>query len=216
MQSDNAWDGTALTLVQNDQVTMPQTPNGSAILAWRNTATQNLGGTLALTMGGQAPQWLDAPALATQPGILAQNGGGDPLTLSNVSEDASTPIWIQMFAQGIPGAPPQPLNMGTHVLLAALQTAQGMAQPNFMQLVLQSKNAALAVVAVIGGPPDSAGNNAYLFALNYPGGTAPPGYMAVTAGNTFTFEFNWGSSSLLVVNLSAPTAGAVEVLLQLV
>jgi hypothetical protein len=46
------WDGAPLTLAQNEQAIMPQTPNGSAVLAWLNMATQNNSGTLALTTDG--------------------------------------------------------------------------------------------------------------------------------------------------------------------
>ena len=66
------WDGAPLTLAQNEQAIMPQTPNGSAVLAWLNMATQNNSGTLALTTDGTAPQMLEAPALMTAPNIVSQ------------------------------------------------------------------------------------------------------------------------------------------------
>ena len=64
------------------------------------------------------------------------------------------------------------------------------------------------------------GNNAYVVALNAatntgPDGPAPPpGYYATTTANAYTFQFNWGSSNLYVVNMSPVTAAAVVVTLQ--
>ena len=46
------WTGTPMTLAYHDSASMPQTPNGSTVLAWQNTGTQNSDGTLAVTSGG--------------------------------------------------------------------------------------------------------------------------------------------------------------------
>jgi hypothetical protein len=207
------WDGAPLTLVQNEQAIMPQTPNGSTILAWRNMSTETNNGTLALITGGQPPRMLNAPALMTAPSILAQNWHAADLRLTNISTDPSTPILIQMFGPGLPGAEPIPLPVGTATMIAPLQTALGRAL-NFMALELKSNSAELTTIAVIGGPMDSSGNNAYLFALNYPGGAAPPGYTAATDANTYTFQFNWGMSAIFVVNLSGQNTAPIQVLLK--
>ena len=63
------WNGSPLTLQQYDSATMPQTPNGSLILAYVNQATQNNQGTLAYTTGGSAPGFLNAPPLTNAPSL---------------------------------------------------------------------------------------------------------------------------------------------------
>jgi hypothetical protein len=209
----NTWTGEPLTLEVDDSAEMPQTPNGSTVLAWRNVANLNNQGTLALTSGGQPPEILDAPAFPGFPSLLARNWQANPLTIANISTDPATPIWIQMFGFGLPGEQPIPLPVGTPTTLAPLQTALGRGLDD-MQLVMKSNSANLTSVAVIGGPADSSGNNAYLFALNYAGRPAPPGYTAVTASNSYTFQFNWGMSSIFVADLSSENSVPVQVLLQ--
>jgi hypothetical protein len=117
------WDGAPLTLAQNEQAIMPQTPNGSAVLAWLNMATQNNSGTLALTTDGTAPQMLEAPALMTAPNIVARNWHGADLRLTNISADPSTSIWIQMLGLRLPGVKPIPLPLDTPTIITSLQTA---------------------------------------------------------------------------------------------
>jgi hypothetical protein len=206
----NTWDGAARTLTTNEQVVMPQTPNGSVILAWRNMAMQNNDGTLALATEGSPPQMLDAPALNTAPSILASNWKGGDLRLTNISINA--PIWIEMLGPGLPGMEPIPLPLDTRTTLAPLHTAQGRGL-GFMRLLLESNTNDWTTIAVIGGPMDSSGNNAYLFALNYPGATLP-GYTAVTTGNSYSFEFNWSNSAVFVVNLSGEYSSPLQLLLQ--
>ena len=209
-----AWTGAPQTLAYHDSVTMPQTPDGSMILGYWNTSGQNNDGTLALTSGGAPPLFLDVPALANQPSLLVQNWKANDLKLTNLSANTATPIRVQAFGPGIPGTQPAPLTIGTAKQLAVLQTAQGTAKPNWMQLVLESNTDTLTIVALVGGPLDpSSGTNGYVFALNFSGSTAPPGYTAVTGGNTYTYQFNWGSSSVFVANMSPQTAAPVKVTL---
>jgi hypothetical protein len=209
----NTWNGEPLTLETKDSAEMPQTSNGSTVLAWRNVANQANQGTLALTSDDQPPEMLDAPAFLGFPSLLARNWQANRLTIANISTDPATPIWIQMFGFGLPGEQPIPLPVGAPTTLAPLQTALGRGL-NDMQLVMKSNSANLTTVAVIGGPADSSGNNAYLFGLNYAGRPAPPGYTAVTASNSYTFQFNWGMSSIFVADLSSENSVPVQVLLQ--
>lgn len=208
----NPWNGEPLTLGRHDAVTMPQTPNSSTVLVWRNDATQGNDGQLALTSGGGPPEILNAPALTGVPSFLARNWQANYLTITNISVTSDTPIWIQMFGPGLTGEQPKPLTIGVPTPLDPLQTAQGRTD-NFMQLALESNTGDLTTIAVLGGPADSQGNNAYLFALNY-AGTPPPGYTAVTTGNTLTYEFNWGTALIFVANLSGDTGAPLQVLLR--
>jgi hypothetical protein len=214
------WNGSPLTLQQYDSATMPQTPNGSLILAYVNQATENNQGTLAYTSGGSAPGFLSAPPMTNAPGLLIRNWRANDLGVTNISANRDTPIWIEAFGPGLPGQSCLPLKLGIPLPIATVQCATGVAKPNWCQLVFASNTANLSVVALIGGPQDASGNNAYVVALNAsantgPDGPAPPpGYYATTTANAFTFQFNWGSSNLYVVNMSPVTAAAVVVTLQ--
>lgn len=202
------WTGAPLTLAWHDSAAMPQTPNGSTVLAWQNTASLNNDGTLALTSGGSQPQFLDAPALANAPSILVQNFKANNIRLTNLSANQATPIWIEMFGPGLQGAPtPQTLTAGAPPITVnpgGIVTGQG--TPNYMQLILTSNTSNLTIVTIVGGTVDASGNNAYVFALNWSGPPSPAGYTAVTGGNTYTFQFNWGSSSFYIANMSPSTA----------
>ncbi|MEP6567148.1 MAG: hypothetical protein ABJB10_18600, partial [Mesorhizobium sp.] len=60
--------------------------------------------------------------------------------------------------------------------------------------------------AILGGPQDASGNNAYVVALNSQYGDtgpgtanpAPAGYYATAKGNNYSYEFNWASALLFV------------------
>src|SRR5262245_53809504 len=107
------WNGAPLTLAVNDSASMPQTTNGSMVLAYQNKATQNNMGTLILTSGGGAPTSLDVPALANQPSVLVNNWKANNLNLTNVSANSATPIWIEAFGPGISGFTALTLTVGT-------------------------------------------------------------------------------------------------------
>ncbi|MGA3372741.1 MAG: hypothetical protein ABSC48_13375 [Terracidiphilus sp.] len=222
------WNGSPITLRPNDNARIPQTPVGSVILAWFNQTALNSDGTLSLTSGGSAPQFLNAPARYSQPFILMNNWLGNDLSVTNVSVVTATPIWVALYGPGIPGIVPQKLPPdGTVVPLATLATAQGTALPRWMQLKLTNNTGSLAVFAIIGGPLGAPGttngNNGYVIAVNAaantgPGtGVAPPdGYYATTIGNYYTFQFNWGSSTIFVAGMSATTSlGATVALVTL-
>jgi len=196
-------------------VNMPQTPNGSMVFAYQNNTTMTNQGTLSLTSGGGAPQFLPVPALANQPSILINNWQANNLSVTNVSPTGTnTPIWIEAIGPGLPGLTPVNLPVdGTTVGLVTYQAAQGTALPRYMQLILQANSGSLTIFSVIGGPTDASGNNAYVMSVNAvantgPGtGVQPPaGYYATTTSNYFTYQFNWGSSAIFVANISPSTA----------
>jgi len=200
------WNGSPMTLAWRDSATMQQTSDGSMILAFQNTSEMNNAGKLGITSGSSQPQFLLAPALALQPTILINNWQANNLNLTNVSVNTNTPIWIAAFGPGI-GAAPAPLpNDGTAAPVAVNDALKGVTKPAYMQLGFQANSADLCLFAIIGGPQDAKGNNAYAVALNSQYGNtgpdyttpAPAGYYATTGGNSYTFEFNWGSSVLFV------------------
>jgi|GEM_PF-2253849 hypothetical protein len=212
----SAWNGVPTTLLPAQNVNMPQAPNGSMVLAYMNQARQNSQGTLSVTSGGSAPQMLQAYALLNQPNLLVSNWKANNLSLTNISPTSSNiPIWVAAMGPGMVGMTPAKLpNDGTRVSFATGQSAQGVALPQWMNLTLSSNTSQLTVFALIGGPPDATGNNAYVIAINCPSGntgpgtgaTPPAGYSATTGGNQYTFQLNWGSSNVYVANLSPATA----------
>jgi hypothetical protein len=213
------WDGSPTTLQPNDNVLLPQTTNGSMVLLSQDTATTNNNGSLTYTSGGSVPQTINLYALQNQPNVLVNNWGGNNLSLTNTSLPSSaTPIWVAAVGPGLPGVTPAKLPMdGTLITLTDGAVAQGNATPSYMQLIVQSTAGTLGIAVVIGGPPDSSGNNAYVIAVNAasntgPGGSTPPaGYYATTTANTYTMQFNWGSSAVFVANESPSTAGSLSV-----
>src|SRR5207237_5372851 len=219
---NSAWDGSPLVLAENQNAAMPQAPNGTIILAYWNMSTQNNAGTISVTSGGGPPSFKNAPALANQPSVWMNNWQSNNLSVTNISPNASTPIQIQAIGPGIPGTTPLPLPVGANgQQLAYGQTAQGTAQPQYMQLVIQSESSTTGIFGLIGGPTDSGGNNGYVIAVNYssnsgPGtGTpAPEGYYATTTSNSYIFQFNWGSSTVFVANLSSLNAAPLRVVLR--
>jgi hypothetical protein len=210
------WTGLPTTLLPTQNVNMPQTTNGSMVLAYQNTSTVNSQGTLSVTSGGSQPQILQAFALLNQPNILVKNWQSNNLSLTNISPTSSgIPIWVQAVGPGLGGITPIALpNNGTLVNFTSGQAAQGTALPQYMNLTMSSNTSQLTIFAVIGGPPDGSGNNAYVIAINSASGntgpgtgvTPPAGYYATTSGNQYSFQLNWGSSSVFVANMSPATA----------
>lgn len=219
--SNSKWDGSPTTLAVHDSAAMPQTTNGSMVFAYQNTATLNNAGKLALTSGGSQPTFLTAQALLFQPSILVNNWQANNLNVTNISVAAATPIWIEAFGPGLPGQKPIALPVNTGTTLNPGGVAQGTSNPNWMQLGLSTNTGQLVIAAVVGGPPDTSGNNAYAIALNSPSGNtgpgtgtpAPQGYYATSGGNSYSFEFNWSSSAVYVANMSPSTASALTVLM---
>jgi hypothetical protein len=217
------WDGMPKVLAQDDTVTMPQTPNGSLILGYFNQSQQDNAGSLLLSSGAEDPITLPAPPLMRWINILVHNWQANNLKLTNVSDHKATPIFVEAFGPGVPGVQPKQLVIGTPMQLAMRQSAQGVSAPRYMQLKLTLSSGDLATVAIVGGPADpKTGNNAYVIALNSAAGdTGPPtrnpppeGYYATRKGNSYTFQFNWGSAQVYVVNMSSQTAKPVTALLQ--
>jgi len=219
---DAAWDGAPQVLLENQNAAMPQTPNGTMIFAYWNLSTQNNAGSIAITSGGGAPSFKNVPALANQPSVWMNNWKSNNLSVTNISPNASTPIQIQAIGPGIPGTTPLPLPVGaTGQQLGYGQTAQGTAQPQYMQLVIQSDSSTTGILGLIGGPVDADGNNGYVIAVNYPsssgpgtGVTPPEGYYATTTSNSYIFQFNWGSNAVFVANLSSLNATPLKIVLR--
>jgi len=216
-----AWNGSPQVLLTSQNTVIPQTPNGTTIFAATNQALQNNQGQISLTSGGGAPTILDVPALTSQPTININNWKANNLSATNISLNNTTPILVQAVGPGIPGITPLPLVIGTPLLLALGQSAQGNASPQYMQLVIQVTGPTLGIIGFIGGPPDPSGNNGYVVAVNATSNTgpgtgvpAPAGYYATTTSNTYAYQFNWGSSLVFVSNLSPSTAQTVSILLR--
>jgi hypothetical protein len=222
------WTGMWVLLNPGDNANMPQAPNGSMVLVYMNVATINTLGQLAVTSGGGAPTFLNAQSLQNQPNILTQNFGGpttNNLSVTNTSIPGSNnPIWVAAVAPGIPGVTTTALpTTGVAVTLAPGANAQGTALPRYMQLIMQATTGSLTIFALIGGPMDSGGNNAYVISVNDSvngntgpgtGKTPPPGYFATTSSNAYPYSFNWGSSNVFVANLSPTTSATASVFLR--
>lgn len=215
-----AWNGQPTTLQVNTNISIPQMPNGTAILAATNQTTQNNQGQLSITSGGGPPSFLTLQANANQPTILIKNWNANNLSLTNTSPNTNTPILVQVAGPGMPGVTPSNLPIGSGVSLKQGDVAQGNASPQYMQLVITSNAATLGIIGFIGGPSDSSGNNGYVVAVNAtqntgPDGPTPPqGYYATTTSNSFIYTFNWGSSLVWVANFSPSTAESVTVLMR--
>ncbi|WP_420130417.1 hypothetical protein [Longimicrobium sp.] len=217
-----AWTGNWLLLPVSASALMQQTANGTTIFVSMNGSQQNNAGLLYLTSGGSQPLPVNVPALTAQPGLLMNNWQANNLSVNNQSDNQQTSIWISLYGPGIPGQQPRALSVGTPTTLTGGQSAQGTAKPQFMQLTLQCTDSTLCVFGVIGGRLDSTGNNGYVISLNdsqngntgpNTGKTPPDGYYATTSGNTYKFQFNWGSSTVYVANMSAPNASSTQVTL---
>jgi hypothetical protein len=220
-----AWDGSLIALNPGDSANMPQTLNGSMVFAYMNTSNVNSVGQLALISGNSAPTFLTALALLNQPSVLVNNWRGQNLNATNISVPGSNnPIEIAAYGPGMPGQNCVALpSDDVPVALAPMLCAQGNALPGYMQLILQGTSGDLAIFALIGGPMDSTGNNAYMISVNDAvngntgpgtGKTPPPGYYATTSGFVYTYQFNWGVSEVYVANMSPTTSPAAQVALR--
>jgi hypothetical protein len=215
------WDGSPLVLLVNQNVNMPQTPDGSMVFAYQNVSSQNNQGSIAVTSGGGSPVTKYAYAFENRPNIWINNWQANNLSITNVSANNNTPIRIQAVGPGMPGTNPLTLPIGSPLPLAPGQTAQTNALPQYMQLVFQCATGQLATFVLIGGTLDSSGNNAYVISVNAPsssgppgGGTPPAGYYATTINNSYILTFNWGSSLVFVANMSGLTSTGAEVTLR--
>jgi len=213
--SNTAWNGSPVKLLPNESAQMTQTPNGSAVLAYQNMATENSPATLALTTGTGDPVFLTAPAPHTLPNILIKNWRGANLGITNVTPPhIQAPVNLQLIAPGLSWLTPAVLKANADVMpLGPGQAVQGPTQPRWMQVMLQADTSQPAVFVIIGGPPDATGNNAYVVALNAPQETGagttqtpPTGYFATSAGAVYTYQLNWGATTVFVANVSGAAA----------
>jgi hypothetical protein len=209
--NDAAWDGSPVTLHPDQSILMAATPDGTSVLAYLNGATQNSPATLALTVGPSAPVFLTAPALVGLPTILLKNWKGAALGVTNVTPPhIQAPVNVQLINPALPWLTPATLAENADAMpLGPGQAARGTTLPSWMQLILQAGTSGPAVFVIIGGPPDSSGNNAYVVALNAAqetgpgtGQTPPAGYLATTIGSVYTYQLNWGAAAVFVANVS--------------
>lgn len=211
------WDGSPKTLTtMGDTLLMSQTPNGSMVFAYQNKATLNNSGQLYVS-SGSGGETLDANYGALVPSIYVNNWQANNLTVNNISQQNATPIWVEAFGPGLPGQTTVPITVGTALVLnpapGATSVAQGVTPPKSMMLRMTSTTGDASVIALIGGPPDKTGNNAYVFGLNVDDSGSAAGYTKVTGGNTISYTFNWGASVVYLANMSASTAAAVTLTL---
>ncbi|HET7234004.1 MAG TPA: hypothetical protein VFJ16_28590 [Longimicrobium sp.] len=223
-----AWNGAPRVLRVNEKADLAQPPAGSMVFWYLNRATLNNEGELALTSGGGDPLFLPVEALSTQPGFLVQSWK-NAIRVTNVSLADSTPIEIRAMGPGMPGLADSLAEGPPGLVLAPASTAQGATEPRYMQLVVQADGGGRSVVAVIGGPVDSTGNNAYVIAVNDTANTGPPGtntgegpsvrppppgYYATTTDNQYVFSFRWNGASVWVGNLSSSQASPIKLVLR--
>jgi hypothetical protein len=215
MATTNNWTGTPTKLAVNDNVNMPQTPNGTVIVAAINQATLNNQGQIAITSGGST---VDDPTLdfgATAPYAYTHNYQASNLSITNISAQSDTPIQVQAIGPGIPGVTPDTIVIGTPKELKFGAVANGATNPQNMQLKIQNNTSTTSIVGVIGGPQDSSGSNGKVIAVNWPQGTPKPdGYFAVSNSNSYTLNFNWMGAAIFVGNLSSSNAANVSVTLR--
>jgi hypothetical protein len=212
MASQDTWNGARTILAIDEHAAMTQTPDGTLIVAYLNQSKLNNQGEIAVTSGGRAPVFYPVPALQQMLSLLVDNWQADNLTITNASNASPTPILIQAFGPGIPGAMPVNLPVNASIMLGVAQAAQGPSRPKPSLLRFQANSAALTIVAIIGGPtnpPDQ--NNAYVIALNAPQSLPPDGYHAIVAGNSYDFPITWGAVMVYVANLSPVGAAPVFV-----
>jgi hypothetical protein len=195
------WYGSPLILQQYDQAAMSNTPNGSMIFAWQNLAAQNNDGTLTLGSGGAWTKSLPAPPQRNAPSILVYNWQANNLTATNFSESPKTPIRIQACGPGMPGQNVTPLQPNTPTTVQLNDVLVANLTGGATRLVFRRSDGFLGLFGLIGGSLVS-GNNAYVFAVNYPGST-PPGYTATTTGNSYTYPINNWNSRIYIFYFAA-------------
>lgn len=212
MASQDTWNGARTVLAIDEHVGMPQTPDGTLVVGYLNQSTLNNQGQIAVTSGGGAAVFYPVPALQQMLSLLVCNWQADNLRITNTSDASATPILVQAFGPGIPGATPVNLPVNSSIALGVAQAAQGPSKPKPSLLRFQANSGALTIVAIIGGPanpPDQ--NNAYVIALNAPQAVPTEGYYAVVAGNSYDFPIKWGAVMVYIANLSPVGAAPVIV-----
>lgn len=214
MTSQDNWNGAGTVLATTEHATMPQTPNGTLILGYFNRSKADNQGQITVTSGGGTPVSFPVPALRQMLSLLVADWQANNLTISNTSSASVTPILVQAFGPGIPGATPVDLPIGSPITLGVAQAAQGPSKsPSLLRFLANS--GALTIVAIVGGPanpPDQ--NNAYVIALNAPESLPPASYNKIVPGNSYDFKISWDATIVYVANLSP--AGAAPVVVTMV
>ncbi|HEX8681267.1 MAG TPA: hypothetical protein VF707_03070 [Ardenticatenaceae bacterium] len=211
---NGTWDGSPVTINQDQSKQLAPAPNGTLVFAYQNTGTTTSAGEVTLTAGGGQPTSLPAPAGTNQPEINVRNWKGNTLSVSNTS-DSATPIWIAAMGPGQKGVTPTNLPAdGTSVTVDQGKAVQGTAVARYMRLNLRAPSGNLTIFAIVGGPTDKGGNNAHVIAVNGQD-TVPEGYYASTSNNYYSYEFNWGSATVFVANLSPQASSGTVSLAQL-
>ncbi|HET7234002.1 MAG TPA: hypothetical protein VFJ16_28580 [Longimicrobium sp.] len=206
------WNGSPQTLAKDGQVSMPQTPNGTVIVAAINKATLNNEGTIAITSAASPVIEQLLPFGATAPWTLNKNYRANNLNITNISEHADTPILVQAIGPGIPGVTPKSIVIGTPIDVAYGEVVQGPTKPQNMSLTIQTNSSTTTVVGVIGGPAAN-GENGKVIAVNF-SGDKPEEYYAVSATNSYRLNFNWNGGQIFVGNLSSSQADKVTLTLR--
>lgn len=215
-----SWDGSRLVLGAGGSVVTNNAPNGSAIFTAMNMSTINNAGQVQVIVADTRDTLNLAPYTET-PGFLIQNWKAQPITVGNISPQPETPVEIQLVGPGQKGIQPLTLTTGgTALPVPSGACAAAMLPPRAMQLVMQANSGDTSTVAIIGGPTDQGGNNAFVFGLNFPSTTQagtqyppPPGYYQTTTSNTIYYNITWGQSGLLFcANLSSELANTEQAL----
>jgi len=217
--SATTWNGAATTLQVNQQVFLPQTPDGTVFVAALNAAANPSQAEIVLTSGGGAPTMAGLPAFAALPWVETANFHRNNLSITNISAVATTPVLVEAVGPGIPGVTPVALPDGTPVALGPGQGAQGATSSPTLQLLVQATGPTTAVVGVIGGP-SAGGTNGKVIAVSAtantgPGGPPPPsGYYATTTANEYSLTFSGDGQPVFVANLSFSATSTATVTLR--
>jgi hypothetical protein len=202
-QNLQQWTGIPIPLEPNQGVTMPKTPTGQIVLAYKNQALDADLGQLAVTSGGSPPKILDVEALLNAPNLEIQNYEGNNLNVTNISNTAT--IWIAAYGPGFNTSSQLPI--GTPVAVAPYACTATRSQPNFQRLTVSAPGQYSVAVVYIGSTPS-------VYAINSPdASTVPAGYTKVLAANTLPLTDNWLGKSLWVGNLSPDTNDGFSVTL---
>jgi len=206
------WNGRPLTLQPYGQAAMANTPNGSMIFAWRNKAGKNNDGSLMLGSGAAPTKSLPAPAGLDAPSIFVNNWQANNLTVTNFSPNPDTPIEIQAYGPGMPGQDEGPLEPGKPTKVHLNQMLVASLTGGSRQLVFTRADGYVGLFGLIGGPlvyknnppaDDDPGNNAYVFAVNFPKDENPAGYTGTTPGNRYVHTIKDWNSKIYVFYFDA-------------
>jgi hypothetical protein len=194
-----AWDGSGTDLAVNAGVTLNPTANGNMVLAGYNVDTQNNAGQAFYTWGSNGYP-LDLPALQNAPVILVQDFGGNGLTVTNISAQAT--IWVAAYGPGV-GPDPQPLPAdGVSYSLPPYQARSTVSSGGWQRLVLQADQGYTVFVLFVG-------NEVTTICVNAP--TSVCGYDVSTPDNSYQLTQSFGGQTVWVINLSPSSSDLGQV-----